>query len=492
MGLSTPVAEGSTSSRFTSFRFTLEPTPEQDERYRQHAGAARMTSNQVVALYLEAKQAKRVCEEGASEVWVPVTPLQCIDVFNKWKKVPAVGGVATGEGQGKVTLCGPGGRAEVEPCLLKLDDADRAARKHQKKDQTAFRLPWMADLYQCVLEEAAKDAGAALTARKKWFAGERRGPCPGPARFKKKGKCRPSFRIRNQGQKVVRFRPMSVPEGQGIPHRAVALPDKLGGVVNVRECTRRLRRLLAKPDTRLNFVTIAAVDGRWTMTVNLETGPLHPADRVVPEAEPRYVGIDRGLKTLAVLATAEGTEVERVDPPRPLREGLSGLRRSSRSLSKKVKGSANWRRARRRLQRRHARIRRVREDFVRRLASRWAKSHGYWVLESLNTKGLMRSKRRGMARALADSAWARLATRLKTRVSWHGGVVIEADRFFPSTRRCSDCGHVNEALALDQRVFCCTVCGFEADRDTNAATNLAQFPNLPLPTSEKPSGAGYA
>ncbi|MEO0605755.1 MAG: transposase [Myxococcota bacterium] len=73
-------------------------------------------------------------------------------------------------------------------------------------------------------------------------------------------------------------------------------------------------------------------------------------------------------------------------------------------------------------------------------------------------------------------------------LSTQGGIVIEADRHFPSTRRCSSCGHAGEALALDQRVFRCQACGFEADRDTNAAINLAQFPNLPLPTSEKPSG----
>lgn len=102
-----PAAARVAPTRFTSFRFTLAPTAEQDLCYRRHAGAARVAYNQVVELHIEAKRAKRVGGSGAERVWVPVTPLQCIDVFNKWKKVPAVRGVATGEGQGKVTLCGP-------------------------------------------------------------------------------------------------------------------------------------------------------------------------------------------------------------------------------------------------------------------------------------------------------------------------------------------------------------------------------------------------
>ncbi|MEO0605753.1 MAG: helix-turn-helix domain-containing protein [Myxococcota bacterium] len=89
---------GSASSRFTSFRLTLALTRAQEQCYRQHAGTARFAYNQVVALHIEAKRAKRVCGDGASEVWVPVTPLQCIDVFDKWKTVPAVAGVATGQG----------------------------------------------------------------------------------------------------------------------------------------------------------------------------------------------------------------------------------------------------------------------------------------------------------------------------------------------------------------------------------------------------------
>lgn len=430
-------------SRQTSFVFTLRPTRAQAEVYARHEGAGRFAYNMAIELH---KKAKREAAAGATEVWVPVTPLQCLDAFNKWKVTLAAGGTSDAPG-----------------------------------------LPWRDEVLQLVFEEACKDAGSALMARRAWFRGERKGRCPGFARFKKRGRCRPSFRIRNKGQSTVRFRALGASDAEGIPHRAVRLPPKVGGVVRVRECTRRLRRLLAKPGTRIHHVTVSQVDGRWRLSVNVETGPLHPAEQVdADNAVP--VGIDRGLTTFAVLARATGEEVVRIAHPRPLRGALAELRRRSAAVSKKKKGSANRRKAKLHLRKLHTRIRNVRHDFVRRLVSELAKTHGQLVLETLNTQGLMRTSR-GMARSLADSAWALFATKLRPKVHWHGGELIEAPRNYPSTRRCSRCGEVGPAVPLSQRQFRCGSCGFEADRDTNAAVNLGQYPSLPLPTSEKPSGS---
>ena len=80
-----------------------------------------------------------------------------------------------------------------------------------------------------------------------------------------------------------------------------------------------------------------------------------------------------------------------------------------------------------------------------------------------------------MARSIADSAWALFATLLTYKARWYGATLIVADRFFPSTRRCSACGHLGDKLELSNRTFRCSVCGHEADRDTNAAVNLARY-----------------
>jgi putative transposase len=233
--------------------------------------------------------------------------------------------------------------------------------------------------------------------------------------------------------------------------------------------------MLRNGRARILFATIShRVGGRWRVSLNVEAQPLHPMRRHDPNVVHEPVGIDRGLATFAVVADTRAREIERIDSPRPLRHALPKLRRRSRELSRKQRGSRNRRRARERLSNTHRRIKDIRHDFVHRQSSRLAKSHGHLVIEQLCTLGLMRS--RHFARAIADSAWALFATLLTYKVAWYGGVLTTADRFYPSTRCCSACRRVGDKLALSERVFRCSACGHEADRDTNAAACLAQYP----------------
>jgi putative transposase len=151
------------------------------------------------------------------------------------------------------------------------------------------------------------------------------------------------------------------------------------------------------------------------------------------------------------------------------------LRKKSRALSRKQLGSRNRQRARQHLAKLHQRIGDVRRDFVHRQSSRLAKTHGHLVIEDLCTAGLMRSR---LSRSIADSAWALFASMLRYKAAWYGAVLTMADRFYPSTRRCSACGTLAEKLSLSERTFHCSSCGYEADRDGNAATNLALWPRL--------------
>jgi putative transposase len=232
--------------------------------------------------------------------------------------------------------------------------------------------------------------------------------------------------------------------------------------------------MLKKGRLKILFATIShRTGGHWKVSINVEAAPLHPALCHRAEGVRTAVGIDRGLQTFAVLADAEGREVERIDAPRPLRRELPKLRRLSRSVSRKKRGSKNRNKAKLRLAKLHHRIGNVRRDFVHRVSSRLAKTHGHLVLETLSTAGMMRTR---LARSLADSAWAMFAQTLKYKQAWRGGTVLFADRFYPSTRRCSACAVVGEALPLSERTFHCGSCGHEADRDTNAAVCLAQYP----------------
>jgi putative transposase len=173
------------------------------------------------------------------------------------------------------------------------------------------------------------------------------------------------------------------------------------------------------------------------------------------------------------VADGDGRELERIDSPRPLGRLLPKLRQQSRALSRRQKGSRNRFRARQRLSQMHGRIGNIRHDFLHRHSSRLAQTHGHLVLEQLSISGLIRTR---LARSIADSAWALFGTLLAYKAAWYGAELTLADRFYPSTRRCARCGTVGEALSLSERTFRCSSCGHEADRDTNAAACLAQYP----------------
>jgi putative transposase len=331
-------------------------------------------------------------------------------------------------------------------------------------------LPWRGEVLQQVFEEAAVDLGRALAAfsaaKKKGIKGV------GFPKFKKRSVPRQSFRIRNKGSGPT----ATVRVGAAENVRCIHLPKI--GTFDVRECTRRLRRMLAKGRAKILFATVSHRAGRWKVSLNLEAAPLHPAHHH-PAGGAQPVGLDRGLLTFAVLADGKGREVERIDAPRPLRRELAKLRRLSRQLSRKEKGSSNRGRARARLGKLHARIGNVRKDFVHRVTSRLAKTHGHLVLETLSTAGLMRTR---LARSISDSAWASFADVLTYKMDWRGGTLTLADRFYPSTKRCSACGIIGAAVPLSERTFSCRSCGHEADRDTNAAASLAQYPGISWPS----------
>ena len=417
-----------TAKRHTTFRFTLDPTASQVEGLRRHVGAARFAYNQClrgVLTKLEEKAAKKATGEDAS---VPWSGFDLINFFNHWKLTTEAGIGEDGQ---------PG-------------------------------LSWRGEVCQQVFEEAAVDLGRALTAFSAGRKGERRGRPPRFPRFKKKATARASFRMRNKKAEI------RIGESRT---RCIRLP-KLGELA-VRECTRDLRRLLRTGRAKILFATVShRSDGRWHITLNVEAAELHPSHRHTDATASTPVGIDRGLRTFAVVADGEGKEVARIESPRPLRRGLRALKRKSKALSRAKLDSRNRHRARARLAKAHARIAYVRRDFAHRTSSRLAKTHGRLVIEDLCTIGLMRTS---LARAIADSAWSLFASMLAYKTRWYGATLVVADRFFPSTRKCSACGHVGDKLDLSERTFHCSRCGHEADRDTNAAVNLARYVPVDAP-----------
>ncbi|MFD3428664.1 RNA-guided endonuclease InsQ/TnpB family protein [Nocardia fluminea] len=426
-------------SRHTAFRYCLDPTVEQSDALARHAGAARFAFNHSLHVVKAALEQRKSCPEYR----VPWTRFDLINTFNAWKKTAAAG---------RIFVVREDGIIEVQ----------------------ATGLVWRSQVCQQVFEEAAVDCSRALAAFSDSRKGKRAGKRVGFPRFKRKNRSVPSFRIRNKhtkaGWTAIRI-------GDDQIARSVTLPGI--GAVRVRDDTRRLRRLLAKERAKILYATVTYRARRWWVSLTLEASDLHSAHHHQPreQGDSRgWVGIDRGLTVFAVAATADGTEVARIDTaPKPLGTELSRQRRLAKSVSRKKKGSQNRREAAARLAIHHRRVADIRRHFAHQVANRLVKTHDRLVIEDLNVAGMLSNRR--LARAISDVGWADFARLLTYKQAWRSGTVATADRWYPSSKRCSACGRVNPDLALTDRVFLCE-CGFHADRDHNAAINLAAWPTI--------------
>ncbi|MCF2533371.1 RNA-guided endonuclease InsQ/TnpB family protein [Yinghuangia soli] len=200
--------------------------------------------------------------------------------------------------------------------------------------------------------------------------------------------------------------------------------------------------------------------GRWFVSMLCDDPSVEP----LPAAA-QAVGIDVGLDNLVTLSTGE-----QVANPRHERRDRNRLARAQRSLSRKAKGDgANRAIAQRKVARIHARSADRRRDFLHKLTTRLVRDNQTLVIEDLAVRNML--KNRTLARSIADAAWSELRSMLEYKAAWYGRTVIVADRFFPSSKLCSDCGVVQESMPLCVRTWTCS-CGANHDRDVNAARNI--------------------
>jgi putative transposase len=257
-----------------------------------------------------------------------------------------------------------------------------------------------------------------------------------------------------------------------VDEKRIRIP-KLGWV-RMRERLRFAGRIVA--------AAVSRKAGQWYASITVET----LEDLPLPPAENQgAVGVDLGISTLATLSTGE-----KWPGPKALRTLLARLRRLSRALSRKVKGSSNRRKAKDRLARLHARIVNVRADSLHKLTTSITRRFHTIGIEDLNVKGMLANGR--LARAVADMGFSELRRQLEYKAGWRGCQVMIADRWYPSSKLCSCCGHLLEALGLGMRNWTCLGCAVTHDRDTNAAVNLQHLAASSAVTACGGAGAGPA
>ena len=222
---------------------------------------------------------------------------------------------------------------------------------------------------------------------------------------------------------------------------------------------------------------VSTYAGEWFVSVQVET---NVDARPRCEAPQSSVGIDVGLSHIAV--ASDGTVL---DMPKSLHRLDEHLKALQRKLSKKAKRSRNRSKALRRKQKVQRRIDNIRQDAVHKFTHTITKNHGIVVTEDLNLKGMMQHGTASLRRSLAHSLMGEVIRQVSYKAQRH----IQVDRFFPSSKRCSNCGFVKTSLELSERTYKCEACGVSLDRDLNASLNLMQagkvIPSVPVEASPR-------
>jgi len=217
--------------------------------------------------------------------------------------------------------------------------------------------------------------------------------------------------------------------------------------------------------------------GRYFVSLlcEVETQPL--------PVSPRMTGIDLGLKVLFVAADGE-----QIANPRHTAKYATRLTKAQRALSRKQRGSKNRAKARLKVARLHAKIADTRRDCLHKLSHRLIHENQVVCVESLAVKNLIRNRRQ--SKAIADAGWGELVRQLDYKAAWAGRQLVKIDRWFPSSKRCSCCGHTLASLPLTVRDWTCPACATHHDRDINAAVNIKAAGLAVLALGESVRGIG--
>ncbi|GAA1787773.1 IS200/IS605 family element transposase accessory protein TnpB [Planosporangium flavigriseum] len=438
---------GAPLTRPVTFVFTLDPTAEQDQLCFQYAGAFRLVFNHHIARVF-ANLDQRAAEKSYGITDAELTPalswskVSFINHMNAWKN----------------------GYAPDSPVT-------------EIADGTVVRgLPWRGAVSADVFETASVNAAQALKNWRDSFRGERKGKKVGRPRFKAKHRTTPAFRLR------CKYTEGKTPPVRPAGPRAMRLP-KLGEI-RVAEHTGKLSRMLETGRFHAYAAAFTYRNGRWQVAVTGMATQHHHLRRSARHRHDRPAGVDLGVKALAVVADSDGLVLHEWTGVKPLQRAQARLKLANQALARTKQGSNGRRKAVRSLGKIHARIRQLRRQLLHDITTTLVTRCSTLVIEDLNVTGMVRN--RSLARHISDAALGELRRQLEYKTAWYGARLVVADRWYPSSKTCSRCGHVDDGLTLADRTYRCAACGLELDRDVNAAINLATLaleraPDAPPP-----------
>jgi putative transposase len=215
------------------------------------------------------------------------------------------------------------------------------------------------------------------------------------------------------------------------------------------------------PDCEPSTITVKLdPSGRWFVSLRIN-------DLTNQKLKPvkKKVGIDLGISSL--FSTSDGVKASN---PKYFNKLYKRLRLAQKSLSRKVKGSKNREKARIKVARFWAKIADSRRDHTHKLTTQLIRENQTIVVEDLAVKNMVKNHK--LARAISDANWGELVRQITYKAEWYGRELIKIDRWFPSSKRCSSCGHIVDKMPLNIRKWDCPECNSHHDRDINAAINI--------------------
>ncbi len=199
--------------------------------------------------------------------------------------------------------------------------------------------------------------------------------------------------------------------------------------------------------------------GRWFVSLRVEEN----VETLPPCTE--AVGLDAGVNSLVTLSTGE-----KIANPKTFNKYYRRLRNAQKKLSRKEKASRNREKARRKVAKIHNRIKDARLDHLHKVTTQLVRENQTIAIEDLSVRNMV--KNRKLARAISDCGWGELVRQLEYKCRWYGRTLVKIDRYYPSSKRCSNCGYIAEKMPLSIREWDCPNCGTHQDRDENAAKNI--------------------
>jgi len=321
---------------------------------------------------------------------------------------------------------------------------------------------WWSEVSKEVFADGVRGAVDGYWRWQKSRAGEIKGRRVGFPRFKKRGRDRDRFTFTAGTMRLEADR------------RHLTLPTL--GTIRTHENTRRIERLIALDRAKILGITVSRQGERTIAAVRVAVARPQQASVAQPDS---VVGIDVGVRRLATVATTTDVIGELANS-RVLEHRLKELRRLQRQRSRRTRGSRQYDETATKIARLHAEVAHLRQHKIHVFTTNLAKTHGVLVVEGLDAASLLQQKglpgARSRRRGLSDAAIGEIRRQLRYKCPWYGSTLIESDKFFPSSKTCHDCGHVQDIGWFEH--WTCDECASSHQRDENAAINLARWASL--------------